>query len=83
MFTNKIVRNVLFLPIVPHGSGIEKLLTDAFFSTLSLLKYSQTLNYKAKNLQSKSHTIQNVSKMNGRESMSGSNKNKYLQDFTA
>lgn len=77
------MRDVLFLPIVPHGSGIEKLLTDAFFSTLSLLKYSQTLDYKAKNLQSKSHTIQNVSKMNGNESMSGSNKNKYLQVFTA
>ena len=77
------MRNVLFLPIVPHGSGIEKLLTDAFFSILSLLKYSQTLNYKAKNLQSKSRSIQNVSKMNGRESMSGSNKNKYLQVFTA
>lgn len=80
---NKIVRDVLFLSIVPHGSGMEKLLTDAFFSTLSLLKYSQTLDHKAKNLRSKSHTIQNVSEMNGSESMSGSNKNKYLQVFPA
>lgn len=31
-----------------------------FFPTFSLLKYSQTSNYKARNLESKSHMIQMI-----------------------